>query len=170
MWDSSWFSLPEASSQKPEALLSPLFQKPHIPLKELLNVIDAVLHHRHALHAHAEGEAADISSDRIRGASRSRRRPGRPCPHPGSRSIHSACTDGSPSPLPPQNGQLIMTSALGSVNGKNEGRKGLHRRAEHRLHGVVERALEIAEGDVGVHARPSTWWKTGECVASASFR
>ncbi len=42
---------------------------------------------------------------------------------------------------------------MGSVKGKNDGKKRvLTSRAEEGLHGVVECALEVGEGDVGVDA------------------
>ena len=56
-------------------------------------------------------------------------------------------------PEPPQKGQLICTSADGL--GEGEERREEARadgRAEELLHGVVERALEVGEGDVGVDA------------------
>src|ERR1039458_1200379 len=41
-------------------LLSKLIQKPHVPRIKRSNLADPVLHHRNALHAHAEGEAGDL--------------------------------------------------------------------------------------------------------------
>src|SRR3954468_17234417 len=37
-----------------------LLQKPHIPREQQADVADAVLHHRDAVQAHAEGEAGDL--------------------------------------------------------------------------------------------------------------
>ncbi len=70
-----------------------------------------------------------------------------------SNSIHPGCLH-FPQPLPPQKMQLICTSALGSVKGKKDGKEArLHSRAEERLHRVVERSLQIAEGDIRIHAQ-----------------
>ena len=56
-------------------------------------------------------------------------------------------------PDPPQKGQLICTSAQGSVKGKKDGKKRVRTLDPNKLlHGVVERALEVGEGDVGVDA------------------
>jgi len=63
--------------------------------------------------------------------------------------------------------QLIWTSAEGSVNGKNDGKKArFDGRSEERFHGVIERALEVAEGDVGVDAEAFHLMKDGRvrCV------
>ena len=65
-------------------------------------------------------------------------------------------------PLPPQKMQLICTSALGSVNGKNDGKKRVFTlEPKKRLHRVIERALEVAEGDVGVDAEAFDLVKDG---------
>ena len=56
-------------------------------------------------------------------------------------------------PLPPQKMQEICTSADGLGEGEEDGEEaGFDAGAEERLHGVVERALEVGEGDVGVDA------------------
>ena len=65
-------------------------------------------------------------------------------------------------PFPPQKMQLICTSARGLGEGKERRKEArFHRRAEQRLHGVVERALQVAEGDVGVDAEPLHLVKDG---------
>src|SRR5579864_5543289 len=40
--------------------LSKLFQEPEVPFIEELNIVNPVAQHRDALHAHAEGEAAEL--------------------------------------------------------------------------------------------------------------
>ena len=63
------------------------------------------------------------------------------------------CRTGSPSP--PQMPQVTSTSALGSVNGKKCGRNRVRAvGTEDRLAEVVERALQVAEGDALVDDEP----------------
>jgi len=52
----------------------------------------------------------------------------------------------------------LMRRRRWSVKGKNEGEEiGSSRLEPKRLSCVVERAFEIAEGDVGVHGQASIW-------------
>src|SRR6185437_3404722 len=72
-------------------------------------------------------------------------------------------------PLPPQKMQLICTSALGSVNGKNEGKNRVltdePNSAFIAWSSVPFRSLKVTLAST---QSPSTWWKIGECVASAA--
>jgi len=43
-------------------LVADVLMKPHIALKEQLNIIHAVFQDRNSLHAHAEGESRDFSA------------------------------------------------------------------------------------------------------------
>ena len=57
---------------------------------------------------------------------------------------------------------VTYSSALGSVKGKNDGRKCVFTaRSEQRLHGVIERAFQIAEGDVGIDRQAFDLMKHG---------
>src|SRR3954453_13855180 len=75
-------------------------------------------------------------------------------------------------PLPPQNMQEIDTSALGSVNGKNDGWNRVFT-CEPKNDFMAWSMVPFRSQKVMFvsTASPSTWWKTGECVASgASLR
>ena len=81
-------------------------QEPHVVLVQLADIGDAVAASADPLDAQAEGEAGEL----LRGRSRRRAaRWDRPCPPRPSRSSRRR--------------QLMSTSTLGSVNGKNDGRK-----------------------------------------------
>ena len=131
------------------------------PAKKLADFADAVLHHGDALHAHAEGEAGDffrvVGRLLFRGEGE-------------DRGIdHAATQQLNPSRL------LALAAALASAKdatdlhvgarlGEREERgeeARFDRRTEQRLHGVVERALQIAEGDVGVDAEAFDLMKDG---------
>src|SRR5690242_19719018 len=75
-------------------------------------------------------------------------------------------------PSPPQKLHEMDTSALGSVNGKNDGWKRVltdEPKNDFMAWSMVPfRSLSVMFVST---ASPSTWWKTGECVASgASLR
>src|ERR1700693_3070885 len=75
-------------------------------------------------------------------------------------------------PPPPQNMQEIKTSALGSVNGKNDGRKRVFTE-EPNSDFMAWSSEPLRSQNVMLVStqRPSTWWNIGECVASgASLR
>ncbi len=72
-------------------------------------------------------------------------------------------------PLPPQKMQEIWTSAEGSVKGKKEGKKRVLTREPKRAFMAWSRVPLRSEKVMSVStARPSTWWKMGEWVASAA--
>src|ERR1035441_8641864 len=72
-------------------------------------------------------------------------------------------------PLPPQKIQLICTSALGAVNGKNDGKNRVFTAEPNNAFmawsSVPFKSLKVIL--VSTHS-PSTWWKIGEWVASAA--
>src|SRR6266567_8598822 len=49
-----------ANDQRLMTVLSKLLQKPHIPLKEILNIIHSILQQRQPVHAHPEGESGNF--------------------------------------------------------------------------------------------------------------
>ncbi len=60
-------------------------------------------------------------------------------------------------PVPAQPGQVVSISALGSVNGKNDGRKRTSLiGTEQFAHHAGEDAFEMTEVDVGADHQPST--------------
>ena len=74
-------------------------------------------------------------------------------------------------PAPAQAKQRTSTSAEGSVNGKNDGRKRIAAPGPNisraKSSSVPLRSpMEILAST----ARPSTWWNIGECVLSESRR
>src|SRR5258708_2925484 len=72
-------------------------------------------------------------------------------------------------PLPPQKMQLTCTSALGSVKGKKLGKNRVFTSDPNSAFiawsSVPFRSEKVIL--VSTHS-PSTWWNTGECVASAA--
>src|SRR5437763_5088336 len=90
-------------------------------------------------------------------------------PEPPS-SIHPLCLQMRHA-LPPQNGHDRYTSALGAVNGKNDGWKRVFtdepNSALHMWSSVPFRSLNVMLVST---ARHSSWWNIGECVASAASR
>src|SRR5579863_10455580 len=82
-------------------------------------------------------------------------------PQPSS-SIHPDCLHFL-QPLPPQKMQLICTSALGSVNGKNDGKNRVFteepKSAFMAWSSVPFRSLKVML--VSTHS-PSTWWNIDE--------
>src|SRR6267154_3670601 len=140
-------------------VLPKLLQESHIPLKEQLQIIHSVHQHGNPVYAHAESEARnflgivaivlhkfeDIGID------------------------HATAKNFNPSRLLARTARAIIISALaassadeagdehlGTWFSKREERRpeaSLYVRAEQRLHGVVERALQIAEHDVRIHGQ-----------------
>src|SRR5258706_8113776 len=128
--------------------LCELLEESDITLEEHLNVVDAVVHHSQALAAHSKSEtrnpgwvvavifdeAEDVGID------------------------HAAAHEFDPAGL--FTGAAAFAAAddaadgdVGAGLGKREERReetGLHAGAEQGFHGVVERAFEIAEGDVAI--------------------
>ena len=136
--------------------LRKLLQEAHVAVEELLDVIDVVGHHGQPLDAHAEGEAAElfrVVADEAEDVGID----------------HARAEQFDPAAL------LAGTAALASAEragdgdldaGFGEGEKrraeaGFDRRAEQRLHGVVERSLQVAEGDVGIDAEAFELMKDG---------
>ena len=72
-------------------------------------------------------------------------------------------------PSPWQFAQVRSTSADGSVNGKNDGRKRVRMPSPYiwraNSSSVPFRSPMVMFSSM---TRPSIWWNTGECVASAS--
>ena len=74
-------------------------------------------------------------------------------------------------PSPWQTKHSTSTSAEGSVNGKNEGRKRIRERGPNISRAnsssvPLRSAIVIARST----ASPSTWWNIGECVMSTTSR
>src|SRR5512140_3387768 len=70
-------------------------------------------------------------------------------------------------PPPPQKMQLISTSALGSVKGKNDGRKRVFTDEPNNDFMAWSREPFRSQKVMFVStASPSTWWNMGECVGS----
>src|SRR5579864_789864 len=139
--------------------LPKLLQKSHIPLKEQLQVIEPILQHRYAVHAHAEGEAGyflgggGVIHNEIE--------------HVGI--DHAAAENFDPSSLLARaarlffrSGATLPASAADEAGDEHFGaglceRKerwteaGLYVRTKQRLHRMVERALQVAESDVRIH-------------------
>ncbi len=150
---------PERSTQRGTERSGELFEEAHVSGVELADVGDAVQHHGDTLDAHAEGEAGDLF--RVVGIV-------------GGVELAALLGDGgedrgidhaAAEQLDPA-GVLALAAACASAEdaadlhvgrGLGEGEEAgeearLDGRAEERLHGVIERALEIGEGDVGVDA------------------
>src|SRR6201993_657796 len=92
-------------------------------------------------------------------------------PHP-STSIHPVCLHGRHGstprfPLPPQIKQVTYSSALGSVNGKNEGRKCVFTLDPNRAFMAGSRVpLRSPNVMLLSTASPSVWLNIGEWLAS----
>src|SRR5207247_7455644 len=52
--------LPTTHSQRPTTALRKLLQKPDVPLKEQLQIIEAVLQHRNSIYAHSKRKAGNF--------------------------------------------------------------------------------------------------------------
>src|SRR5208337_3951055 len=129
-----------------------LLQEAYVALVEQLDLFHLVLEDRDALHAHAERKPADL------------RRVVAVLLHEiEDVGVHHAAAK----QLDPAAALALAATFAAAENtaylhvgaGLGEGEKRriearLYRRAEQRLHGVVERALQVAEGDVGVHREP----------------
>src|SRR6516162_6478825 len=125
-----------------------LLQKPHVALVEQLDLLDLVLQYGDALHTHAEGEAQNLR--RVVAVLLHE------LEHVGI--DHSAAQQLDPA------AEFALAAAVAAAEdaaylhvgaglGERKERRveaRFYRRAEQRLHGVVERALQVAEGDVGV--------------------
>ena len=108
---------------------------------------DAVLEHRDALDAPAEGEAR--SRPRGRSPRRSRTRSGRPCRRRRARSSRSPLH--TRQPAPPHRKQETSSSTLGSVNGKKCERSRISRSAPKSARAKCsQRALEVREREAAV--------------------
>src|SRR5579859_1179064 len=126
-----------------------LLQEAHVTLVEQLDVVNFIHTHGNALHAHAEGEAADLG--RVVAVALYE--------FEDVRVNHAAAEQLDPSALLAD--AAAFAPALEATDGNigagfGEGKERrekarLHAGAEERLHGMVERALEVAEGDVAVY-------------------
>src|SRR3984885_2085577 len=134
--------------------LPELLEKSHVPGVELAYISDTVLHHGNPLDTHAEGEATDffrVIGGLVAG-----------CEGEDRGIDHAAAQQLNPA------GLLALTAASAATEdaadlhvGRGLG-KGKERRekasfdagSEKRLHGVVERAFEIGEGDVRIDTEP----------------
>src|SRR5882762_4435696 len=135
--------------------LRKLAQEAYIVLEKDLDVIDAVLEHGQAIHAHAEGEAADLFCIVIHeavngGVDHARAEEFDPA---GALALAAGCAGGS----------------RAAASAKNTGHVEFHRRfrerkiagaetrfhalAEELLHEIFDGAGEIAEGDVRVDSQ-----------------
>ncbi len=134
--------------------LSKLLQKPHVPIEEQLNVIHALLQNRDAVHAHAEGEAGDLfrivthkaEHIRVHHAAAQQFDPAALLAVPAARSLPFAAAEDT------------AEQHLGAGLGKGEKRRTEarpHARSEQRLHGMVQRSLQIAKVMLVSTARPS---------------
>src|ERR1700688_1137317 len=54
------FSMLFANDERPTTASPKLLQKPHVSLKKQLQIIQPILQHRYAVHAHAEGKAGNF--------------------------------------------------------------------------------------------------------------
>src|SRR6516225_10281236 len=150
--------LPEARSQKPVADLPKLLQEPHVPLEEQLNVVYTVLQNRDAVGSHAEGEAGDyprvvaVVLDELEDVG---------VDHAAAQDLDPAGglagAAGFGAALSASAADEATHHHLGARFGEGEKRRAelrLHAGAEEFFHGVVECALQVTEGDVGVDGEP----------------
>src|SRR5580698_6160595 len=134
-------------------LLDELTEEAHVAGVELADFADAVLHHGDAFDAHAESEAGDLFG--IVGRL-----------FFGSEGEDGGIDHAASEKLDPS-GLLAFAASIASAEDAadlnvggwlGEGKERREEtcfdgRAEERFHGVVERALEVAEGDVAVDAK-----------------
>src|SRR5438105_9489423 len=124
---------------------------------EELDIVNAVLQHGNAVHAHAEGEAADLvrivaigfnEAEDIR------------INHAAAEELDPSAGFAEPAILGRAEFASAATFEAGNLHVRarfSEGKEAgietrLHAGAEEFFHGVVERALEVAKSDVGVHS------------------
>src|SRR3984885_11417064 len=122
--------------------LSQLLEKPGVALKEQLNIIHAILHDRDAFHAHAESESRNLGCVIV------------------DEAVHIRIDHAAAEKFDPSAGLAVAAGSavarafaiaedaadlhVGAGLGEGEERwieARLDARAEHRFHGVVERAL-----------------------------
>jgi len=129
-----------------------LAKEAHIVLKKDLDVVDAVLEHGQAIHAHAEGEPADflciVVHEAIDGgidhASAEEFDPA------GAFALAAGCAGGARAAASAKNAGDVEFHG-GFREGKIAGAEArFHAFAEELLHEVFDGAREIAEGDVRV--------------------
>src|SRR5579859_170450 len=126
-----------------------LLQEAHVTLVEQLDVVNFIHTHGNALHAHAEGEAADLG--RVVAVALYE--------FEDVRVNHAAAQQLDPPTLLADAAAFASTleAAHGHIGaGFSEGKERrekarLHSGAEQRLHGMVERALEVAECNVAIN-------------------
>src|SRR5690242_7036493 len=124
--------------------LDKLLQEPYIPLEQQLNVVNAVAQHGHPVGAHAEGEAADLGRV-VTVLAHELEHVG--VHHAAAQQLDPAALLAGAAAFAPAEWAADLHVSAGL--GEREERRiepCLHRRAEQRLHGVIERALQIAEG------------------------
>src|SRR5580692_8146015 len=127
-------------------------QETHIALVEQLNLFDFVLQNCDALHAHTEGEAGDLR--RVVAAVFHELKDIR-IDHAAAQQFDPAAVLALPAAFAAAEDAAHLH--VGAGLGEREERRieaRLHRRAEQRLHGVIEGTLQIAEGNVLVDRQP----------------
>jgi hypothetical protein len=157
----TWKACGTASTKEAQAncSLGELFQEAHVSGVEVAYVGDAVLDHGDALDSHAEGKAGDalgvvgvvggVGFAALFGDCRE-----------DCGIDHAAAEEFDPATVFALAAALASAEDAGDLHvgaglGEREERweeAGFDIRTEERFHGVVERALEIREGDVGVDA------------------
>src|SRR5215475_5186164 len=133
-------------------LLTELLKESRVSGIKQADIADAVLHHGDAVDSHAEGEAADFL--RIVGGLLALHE-AEDCgvDHAAAEQLDPARVLALAAALAAAEGAADLHICAGFGEGEERGKEArFDARAEELLHGVVERALEVGEGDVGVNA------------------
>src|SRR5882724_8706104 len=129
-----------------------LLKEAHIVLEKDLNIVDAVLEHREAVDAHAEGEAADffrvVIDEAVDGGIDHAR--AEELDPRGALAFRTSAAIRSAGSAAEGAGDVELNRGLGEREiARPEAR--LHRGAKKLLHEIFDGAGEIAKGDIGVH-------------------
>src|SRR5579864_6549289 len=155
----SFTFIPTTNDERPTTVSSKLFQESDVALKEQLQIIHAINQHGYAVHAHAEGEAGnflrviaivlhELKNVRIDHAAAQNLDPARLLARAARLFFRSTATL-STSPAD-EAGDEHLRAGLGEGK-KRRPEAGLRVRTKQCLHGMIERALQVAESYVRVH-------------------
>ena len=157
----------EASSRVCLLSLSERGEHARVVFEEDADVVDVVAHHGDPLDPDPEGPAGD----RLRVVAGLAQDVGWTIPEPPISIQPEPPQVRQVSLLPPQPGQVVSTSALGSVKGKNEGR---NRTAclgpKSSRQSPVRLPLRWPKWIPSATSRPSIWWNMYEWRASTASR